>query len=92
MWIEGVKALPNGHRRTLDVIIQKDGGGGTNSQMGFSGGGGRPSGMMGSGSGLGGRGAGGGAGSGDSFTVDIIVIDTVDPKNASPSATTDGTP
>ena len=106
MWIEGVKALPNGHRRTLDVIIQKDGGGGTNSQIGFSGGGGRPSGMMGSGSGLGGGGAGGGgaggggagggggggAGSGDSFTVDIIVVDTVDPKNASPAATTGGTP
>ncbi|MEJ7593087.1 MAG: hypothetical protein WKF77_16190 [Planctomycetaceae bacterium] len=73
MWIEGVKALPNGHRRTLDVIIQK---GGASGQMGFSGG------PVGAESGYGGGGASG------SYTVEIIVVDTVDPKTASPAAST----
>lgn len=46
MWIEGVKTLPNGHRRSLDVVIEKSGTGG-------------PSGA---------------------FTIEIIVVDTQDPK------------
>ena len=83
MWIEGVKALPNGHRRTLDVIIEKAGGGGANQQMGF-GGGGSPGGMMETGPGPGG---GGGVQSGN-YTVEIIVVDTIDPKNASPAGIT----
>ena len=78
MWIEGVKALPNGHRRTLDVIIQKGGAGGANPQMGF---GGAP------GGGFAGAPGGGGGASG-SYTVEIIVVDIVDPKSASPAATT----
>lgn len=77
MWIEGVKALPNGHRRTLDVIIEKSGAGGGNLQTGFSGG---RSGLE--------TGFGGGGGASGSYTVEIIVVDTVDPKTASPAATT----
>lgn len=46
MWIEGVKALTNGHRRSMDVVIEK------------------------AGSGNGG------------FVVEIIVVDTLDPKVA----------
>lgn len=84
MWIEGVKVLPNGHRRTLDVVIEKVGGSAANQQMGFAGGGG-PGGMMETGPGPGG---GGGGGLGGSYTVEIIVVDTLDPKNASPAATT----
>lgn len=55
MWIEGVKVLPDGHRRTFDVVIQK---------------------------------AGTGGGAGGSFSVEIIVVDTIDPKNANPAGTT----
>jgi len=91
MWIEGVKVLPNGHRRTLDVVIEKEGGGGANQQMGFAGGGGGSGGMMESGPGF--AGSGGSGGSGGNYTVEIIVVDTVDPRNAdpgiaSPAATT----
>ncbi|MCA9008234.1 MAG: hypothetical protein KDB01_00735 [Planctomycetaceae bacterium] len=46
MWIEGVKTLPNGHRRSLDVVIEKSGTGG----------------------------------SAGAFIVEIIVVDTQDPK------------
>ena len=67
-WIEGVKVLQNGHRRTMDVIIEKAGNNAANGQMGFPGGGGE--------SGYGGGAAGGG------FSVEIIVVETVDPKNA----------
>ena len=67
-WIEGVKVLPNGHRRTMDVIIEKGGNSAANGQMGIPGGGGE--------SGYGGGAAGG------SFSVEIIVVETVDPKNA----------
>ncbi len=51
MWIEGVKVLPDGHRRSFDVVIQKAGSGSA----------------------------------GSSFSVEIIVVDTIDPKNASPA-------
>jgi len=54
MWIEGVKTLPNGHRRSIDVVIEK-------------------------------AGAGGGGGS---FVIEIIVVDTQDPKPASPAQNT----
>ena len=81
-WIEGVKALPNGHRRTLDVIIQQAGAGGASGQMGFTGG---------PGAGDAGAGYGGGGGAGGSYTVEIIVVDMVDPKNASPAASTQAT-
>lgn len=86
-WIEGVKVLPNGHRRTLDVVIQKGGAGDSNGQMGF---GGAPSGGFGGAPGGGEVGFGGGAGggAGGSYTVEIIVVDTEDPKTASPAATT----
>ena len=84
-WIEGVKVLPNGHRRTLDVVIQKGGAGDSNGQMGF---GGAPSGGFGGAPGGGEVGFGGGSGAGGSYTVEIIVVDTEDPKTASPAATT----
>ena len=87
-WIEGVKVLPNGHRRTLDVLIQKGGNGDSNGQMGF---GGVPGGGFGGASGgsdVGGGGGAGGSGAGGNYTVEIIVVDTVDPKTASPAATT----
>lgn len=85
MWIEGVKALPNGHRRTLDVVIQKGGAGVSTGQMGF---GGAPGGSFAGAPGGGEAGFGGGSGAGSSYTVEIIVVDTVDPKSASPAATT----
>ena len=72
-WIEGVKVLQNGHRRTMDVIIQKGGAAGANGQMGFAGG---------AESGYGGGAAGG------SYSVEIIVVETVDPKNLSAATTT----
>ena len=91
MWIEGVKALPNGHRRTLDVVIQKGGTGVSTGQMGFGGAqggfGGAPGGFAGA-PGGGEVGFGGGSGAGSSYTVEIIVVDTVDPKSASPATTT----
>ena len=65
-WIEGVRALPNGHRRTMDVVIQT---GGANGQTGFS------------------ENAVGG-GVGGTFIIEIIVVDTVDPKAASPAEAT----
>lgn len=83
MWIEGVKVLPNGHRRTIDVVIEKEGAGGAGQQMGFAGGSGGPGGMMEAGPNFGGGGASGG-----NYTVEIIVVDTLDPKSASPAATT----
>jgi hypothetical protein len=85
MWIEGVKALPNGHRRTLDVIIQKGGAGGANPQMGF---GGAPGSGFAGAPGGGEAGFGGGGGASGSYTVEIIVVDIVDPKTSSPAATT----
>ncbi len=68
-WIEGVKVLQNGHRRTMDIIIEKGGNSAANGQMGFPGGGGGESGN-------------GGGAAGGSFSVEIIVVETVDPKNA----------
>ena len=65
-WIEGVRALPNGHRRTMDVLIQT---GGANGQVGFSGG-------------------AAGSGIGGTFIIEIIVVDTVDPKATSPAEAT----
>lgn len=66
-WIEGVKVLQNGHRRTMDVIIEKGGNSAANGQMGIPGG---------AESGYGGGAAGG------SFSVEIIVVETIDPKTA----------
>ena len=100
LWIEGVKALPNGHRRTMDVIIQQasnaagtaGGGfagsagppglpGGPAGGGGFGGGGG---GFGGGGGGFGGGGGGGGGGGASgNYSVEIIVVDTLDPKNLS---------
>ena len=71
-WIEGVKVLQNGHRRTMDVIIEKGGNSAANGQMGFPGGGGGESGY-------------GGGAAGGSFSIEIIVVETVDPKNAGPA-------
>ncbi len=70
-WIEGVKVLQNGHRRTMDVIIEKGGNSAASGQMGIPGGGGE--------SGYGGGAAGG------SFSIEIIVVETVDPRNAGPA-------
>ena len=70
-WIEGVKVLQNGHRRTMDVIIEKGGNSAANGQMGFSGG-----------RGVGGESGFGAGAAGGSFSIEIIVVETVDPKNA----------
>ena len=53
--------------------------------MGFAGGGGAPGGVMESGPSFGGGGAGGADGN---YTVEIIVVDTLDPKVGSPTTTT----
>lgn len=73
-WIEGVRVLQNGHRRTMDVIIEKAGNSAANGQMGLPGGGGGESGY-------------GGGAAGGSFSVEIIVVETVDPRNAGTATT-----
>ena len=65
-WIEGVKVLQNGRRRTMDIIIEKAGNNAGNGQMGFAGAeSGNP-----------------GGAAGGSYSVEIIVVETADPKNA----------
>ncbi len=84
LWIDGVKTFPNGHRRSMDVIVQQAS---NNGQSGFDGAGppgagGGFGGGAGGGGGFGG-GAGGGGGANGAYTVEIIVVDTVDPKTLS---------
>jgi hypothetical protein len=79
LWIDGVKGGTTGVRRSMDVIIQaKSGGAG-----GFSGPGG--DGGFGAGAGIGGPGAGAGGQSG-AYSIDIIVVETADPKGSSTEA------
>ena len=77
LWIEGVKTYPNGHRRSMDVIVQQAS---NTGQSGFEGSG--PPGAGGGGFG-GSAGAGAGGGTNGAYTVEIIVVDTVDPKTLS---------
>lgn len=72
-WIDGVKNTPSGARRTMDVIIQAASAGGQAGMMSGAGAG------AGAGQGLGAA-AGGGAGGSGSFTVEIIVVDSPEPK------------
>jgi hypothetical protein len=65
LWIDGVKTLPGGERRAMDVIIQKVAT--TNAGGGFGGGDAGPS-------------LGGGGGEKSTYTIDIIVVEAVDPK------------
>lgn len=75
LWIEGMKSLPNGHRRSMDVVIQQA----SNAGAGGFGDGGAPGGY--------GAGPGGGGGAGGTYSVEIIVVDTMDPKSLNPSGT-----
>ncbi|MFN9717101.1 MAG: hypothetical protein ACK58L_00305 [Planctomycetota bacterium] len=72
LWIDGVKGGTSGVRRTMDVIIQasanRQGFGGADGGSGF----GIPGGPAG---------AGGQAG-GSSYTIEIIVVETADPKGS----------
>lgn len=82
LWIDGVKSMADGTRRTMDVIIQQSatsGGGGFGNAQGFSG--------------AGEIGGGGGGGSGVSYSIEVIVVETADPKEqqtTAVSATTTG--
>ncbi len=76
LWMDGVKGTQTGTKRTMDVIIQAASG------SGQGGGFGSPDGGMASGMTRGvGIGGGGGA-AGGAFSVEIIVVETKDPKNA----------
>jgi hypothetical protein len=76
LWIDGVKGSQSGIKRSLDVVIQASSTGG----QGFGGGADTSLGSPG----LGGPGAGRGAGG--SFTIEIIVVETSDPKKGSEGA------
>lgn len=81
LWIDGVKGGTTGVRRSMDVIIQpKSGGGGGFGGPGGDSGFGGPSG----GGGFGGApGVGGQAGA---YSIEIIVVETADPKGSSTAA------
>ena len=70
LWIDGVRVMANGNRRTMDVIIQKAGAAGQNA--GLAGG-------YGPGD-FAGAGPGGGGGSETTYSIEIIVVETADPK------------
>ncbi len=82
MYGNGVKTYPNGHRRSMDVIVQQASNSG---QSGFEGSGPGAGGGFGGGAGGGGFGgsAAAGGGANGAYTVEIIVVDTVDPKTLS---------
>lgn len=74
LWIDGVKTMSGGTRRTMDVIIQQAG---AALQAGYGAG---PGGELGAG--------GGGGAPGSSFTIEIIVVETTDPRDAGAGLTT----
>jgi hypothetical protein len=80
LWVDGFKATQTGAKRTADVIVQSStggGGGGVGAVGGYgeSGAPGVPPGYGSQAGAAGGAGAGGGA-----FSIEIIVVETAEPK------------
>ncbi len=84
MWIDGVKSMASGTRRSMDVLIQSA----TSGGQGFGGGAGFAGGAPGGSAGIGepGFGGGGGGGGGGTYSIEIIVVETSDPKGSTAAA------
>jgi hypothetical protein len=76
LWVDGFKATQTGAKRTADVIVQSSTGGGGVGAVGGYGESGAPGVPAGYGSQAG---AAGGAGGG-AFSIEIIVVETAEPK------------
>ncbi len=71
LWIDGLRVMSTGERRTMDVIIQRAAG---SSPGAYPGGGGF-------------EGGGAGGATGEKYTIEVIVVETNDPKTPGTAAT-----
>lgn len=74
LWIDGVKTLTGGERRAMDVIVEKADAQNRRPGVGGFGGGGI--------AGAGGSGLGGAAQGGGTFSIEVIVVEAIDPKTS----------